>query len=315
MHNEIETLIIKEKELQDKIKGLTDLFKSFQEVEKQNLSNSIIDKLIRIQESVLSDNITLIEAYASVRYVLETLIQTELLLKESSYTFKLYYSICTHQIDKYQKFINRIHEEIKIMESYENEDKKLMDIVTDRIAKGEDSSLVMKEHDEAQKQLDDKADLEFTMFTPDYKTNGYGFTAHLLKNKILLDYKQALKDIEESNKKTAKSIVKQERISTLFDFKNQYSRVFKELKDGRSWEKKAEEANLSNEYKVIYDLSSALLHSTSYSYNTSSDYTDADKDIALKMIFKYSKKINHNINKYLDLKRYSKITVINIEEE
>lgn len=261
----------------------------------------------------MGDNITLIETYASVRYVLETLIQTELLLKEPCYTFKLYYSICTHQVDKYRKFINRIHEEIGIMESYDNEDKKLIEIVTARIKNGEDSSLVMKEYNEEQKQLDDKADLEFTMFTPDYKTNGYGFTAHLLKNKILPDYEQALKDIEESNKKTAKSIVKQERISTLFDFKNQYSRVFKELKDGRSWEQKAEEANLSNEYKVIYDLSSALLHSTSYSYNTTGEYTDADKDIALKMIYKYSKKIYRNVNEYLDLKRYSKIKVFNVE--
>jgi hypothetical protein len=314
MKSEIESLIKKEEEILKTIQDKKLIFQTQQVVEKYNLSISIIKKILGLQKSVLNENANLIEAYSTVRYILETLIQTELLLKESSYTFKLYYSIYSHQIDKYQKYINRIKQEIEIMKVYELKDELLSDKMAKDISLNKDSSIAMDEYHFAQKELDDKADLEFTMFTPDYKINGYGFTKHLLETKILPEYEKRFKEIQDSTEQIAKAIVKQERISKLFDFKNQFSRVFKELKDVRSWQKKAEETNLCKEYELVYDLSSAVLHSTSYSFNTIDEYTDSDKDIALKLIYKYSKKINKNIKDYLNIDMYSKFAMINIEE-
>ncbi len=313
MNEKLGLLIKSEKEILETLTDKKAIFIDMQKIEKYDLAFNIIEKITGIHESVINEKVSLIETYASVRYILETLIQTELLIREPSYTFKLYYSIYNHQLDKYDKFIKRIKEEIRIMGEYEKKDETLRKKMVKNVSLDKDPSHTIKEHHKAQKILDDDADLEFTMFTPDYKSYGYGFTQHLLKTKVLPEYQKSYKDIQESTIRTAKNIVKQDRISKWFNFNKQHSKVFKEFKDKRSWKKKAEETNLIKEYELVYDLSSAILHSTSYSYNTNNEVTDSEKDIALKLILKYSKKINFNLNKYLNIELFSKLVVINVE--
>lgn len=313
MEKETRELLEIEKKDLETIKQKEIIYKSRHEIERYHLSINILEKLIKIQESSLKSSVSLIEAYASVRYILETLIQTELLLKEEKYTFKLFYSIHNHQLDKYEKFIKRIEKEIEIMKSYEKEDQILKAQKIKKLPSKEEQINAIKEYYEAQEKLDSRADLEFTIFTPDYRFNGYGYSAHLMETKILPEYIKRYNEIVSANTASAKRIVKQENIVALFDFRRQFTRVFIELKDDRTWQKKAEETNLSKEYETIYDLTSAIIHSTSYSYHTSNEFTEADRQIALNLIFKYSKKIHKNIKEYINLDLYRNFEVVKLE--
>ncbi|MEH1009530.1 hypothetical protein VDP25_17460 [Winogradskyella sp. ECml5-4] len=268
-----------------------------------------------IQKLILKENSSLIENYSSLRYVLETLIQSELLVNEPEYTHKLFYSIYNHQLDKTNKFIERIKKEILIMKKYQLEDSKTTDIIKNGSDKSEDIEITKAKYQKAIKDLDDRADLEYTMFCGNFKWFGYGYTQSHLENKVLPEYQERLELFEKAKTEIAKKLVKKENVSKLFNFNNQYSKVFKELKDIRTWKEKAKLTNLEDEYNLVYDLSSALLHSTSYSFNTSNDIKDYETNMVKNLCFKYSKKIMVNINTYANMEFYDKFLMINIEEE
>lgn len=307
-------LIETEKDFLKSIKEKKLLFDKFSNNEIYHLSTNIVEKTISLQEDVLQDNSTLIKFYASLRYILETLIQTEILLIEPTYTFKLFYSIHNHQIDKTKKLIERIKREIQIMSKYELEDKKNTQNFIEDIKQEKDVEIAKMQHQDAIKKLDDKSDFEYKMFCGNYKWFGYGTIQSHLEDKVLPEYINRLASFEEGKIEVAKKIIKKDYISKLFNFRGQFTKVFKEFKDDRSWKEKAITVNLENEYELIYDMSSAILHSTSYSYTTSNDTSEQEIEMVLNLCFNYSKKIMLNINSFANMTFYEKFIIITNEE-
>jgi|GEM_PF-2119245 len=311
----LDDLIRIEDDFVKSIKEKKAFFFSLENNEVYQLSVNILEKILSIQKSILKANSSLIENYSSLRYILETLIQTELLIKEPEYTYKLFYSIHSHQIDKTNKFIERIKREILIMENYELEDRKNINIIKNGVDKNEDIELTHKIHQKAIKELDDKADLEFTMFCGNFKWFGYGYTQSHLENEVLPEYQKRLTLFKNSRIEIAKKLVKKESVSKHFNFNNQHTKVFKELKDNRTWKEKARLTKLENEYNLIYDLSSALLHSTSYSFKTRNDIEDYEMKMIKNLCFQYSKKMMINLNSYTKMEFYNKFKMITFNEE
>lgn len=267
-----------------------DIFANFQELEKFKLSHNIIEKMIVIQKSILREDVSLIELNASLRYILETLIQTELLLKEPTYTYKLYYSIFHHQIDKGEKFIKRFKKDIELLDKYMKEETEL----TNKLLDEGETNIIEK----VTQEIDSKFDLEFTIFGDDYKKWGFEYTKDLLNKNVLPKLEAKLKENQEAKLDKAKKLVKMEHVSQHFNFNRQHSRVFNELKDERSWKRKAKLVGLEDEYELIYDLTSAILHCTSYSLITSNYKEKEEFKVANILIYKYSKKILKNIEIY-----------------
>lgn len=310
-----EELIIAEKDFANSIKDKKSFFFSLENSEIYHLSLNIVEKIISIQKLILTENSSLIENYSSLRYILETLIQSELLIKEPEYTYKLFYSIHNHQIDKTKKYIERIKREMLIMKKYELEDRKTTEIFKNGIENKEDIEETKIKHQKAEKEIDDKADLEYTMFCGNFKWLGYGYVQSELENKVLPKYKERLKLFENSKIEIAKKLVKKKSVAKHFNFNRQHSKVFNELKDLRSWKDKAKLTNLENEYDLVYDLSSAVLHSTSYSYRTSIDIKDYEIKMIKDLCFKYSKKIMINLNSYTNMEFYDKFKMIILDEK
>lgn len=311
----LEELIKTEEDFANSIKDKKSFFFSLENNEIYHLSLNIVEKIISIQKLILTENSSLIENYSSLRYVLETLIQTELLISEPKYTYKLFYSIHNHQIDKTKKFIERIKREILIMKKYELEDRENSKIIINGVKNNEDIEITKNNHQKAIKELDDKADLEYTMFCGNFKWFGYGFTQSHLENKVLSEYEERLKLFENGKIEIAKKLVKKDNIAKHFNFNNQHSKVFKELKDIRTWKEKAKLTKLENEYDLVYDLSSAVLHSTSYSYKTSNDIKDYEIKMVKDLCFKYSKKIMINLNSYTNMEFYDKFKIIILDKK
>jgi hypothetical protein len=300
IQNSLDELVKVEEKFANSINEKKLLLFSLENNEVYQISLSIVEKLISTQKLISSNNLSLIENYASLRYILETLIQTELLLIEPKYTYILFYSIHHHQIDKTNRFIERIKKEILIMEKYELEDRKTITILLDG-------------REKAEKELDDKADLEYTMFCGNFKYWGYGYTKSLLETKILPEYQKRLKLLEDGKTDIAKKLLKNTTVVGLFQFNNQHTKVFTELKDTRSWKEKAKTVQLDSEYELVYELSSAVLHSTSYSYFTSKEIDENEIEMIKKLCFQYSKKIMLNLNTYTKLELFELFKVIEIK--
>lgn len=151
------------------------------------------------------------------------------------------------------------------------------------------------------------------MFCGNFKSLGYGYTKSYLENNILPEYEKRLKLFEDVKIEIAKKLLKKTIVTGLFHFNNQHTKVFTELKDTRSWKEKAKTAQLEDEYNLVYDLSSAVLHSTSYSYLTSKDIDEHETEMIKKLCFQYSKKIMINLNAYTKLELFEIFKVIEIK--
>ena len=313
---DFENIIQSEKDFLVKMESKLPVYSMFRDFEKHQLIVSVLQKVILIQENINVNNGELIPLNAYLRYVLETLIQTELLIKEPEYKFKLFYSVYNHQVSKSIKFLERLNKEIKLMKEYEKVDNGLLkSIVIKGIEEGKDPKEVKQLHKEKVEELDDKSDLEFTIFTGDYKNNGYSFSAYLMETQLVPKYKARINQVEKLRTDKAKELVVDSRLTKHFDFKRQHTKVFKLLSDDRSWKIKAETVSLEDEYNLVYDITSSILHSTSYSLITNSQPVGDEIGLAKELIYKYSKKILQNCIKLSDSNIYEKFIVLNVAEE
>jgi len=309
-------IIQAEKDFLVKMETKLPIYSMFRDFERHQLIVSFLHKIIRVKEKVNENIAELIPLNAYLRYIFETLIQTELLIKEPEYKFKLFYSVYNHQVSKSIKFLERLNREIDLMRVYEKNDNSLLEsIIVKGIEEGKDPEEVKQLHKEKVEELDDKSDLEFTIFTGDYKNNGYSFSAFLMEAQLVPKYEARIKEMENLRTDKAKELVKDSRLTKHFNFKRQHTRVFKLLSDDRSWKTMAETVSLETEYDLVYDITSSILHSTSYSLITNSEPEEDEIGLAKELIYKYSKKILQNCILLSDSNVYEKFIVVDVSEE
>lgn len=313
MQKKIEQIIIKENELVKLLNEYESFFKTIGQFEHYFISVSIIKKLVNIQAALIKQQENLLLTYSTLRYIFETLIHSKLLLNEPKHIYKLYYSIYEHQVGKTSRFIERLKKEIALIDKYAILEKDGLDKIVG--LKEMDENEIRKLLDkirEDENKIDEEAEKELTIFFGDYKTNGFPFQKYLMENIILPKYMDRLLEFDKLKLEKSKLILVDSRIKHLFNFQNKFSKVFSELVDRRSWAEKAKAVNLVDEYSQMYELSSAILHSNSYSIITPLETEDVEKQYVTDLMIKYSYEIIKNIELFMDINRVKKINVINL---
>lgn len=307
----IETLIEEENELIKVIKEKEVVFQKFAGFELTMISLKMIEKINHLKKNILQDQTNLLLNNAILRYTLESLIQVELLGKEEKYRYVLFYSIYNHQINKLEKLLERLMKEIELIEYFEKlEDEELKP----KISSLDKSDFLefTRQIEELTKEFDKIVHKEITLFFGDFENLGFIVQKDFMINNLKKKMKDKLDELKKLEIDKAKELVKKGHISKHFDFKNQHSRVFKEMKDLRSWENKAKEVGLENEYKLMYDLTSSLLHCTSYSILTPNDPIAHENTLTLSLIYQYSKRICDRIKELIDYKFGAGLLVVEI---
>ena len=314
MQKKFEQIILIENELLKLLSEYKSFFNTLGQIEHYFISDKIINKLVTIQSKLISQQENLLLTFSSLRYIFETLIHTKLLLKEEKHIYKLYFSVYEHQVGKTSRFIERLKKEITLIDKYAKLETDGLDKMNG-IAKTNEEEIknILDEIKVDETKIDEEAEKELTIFFGDYKFNGFPYQKHLMESKLLPKYLDRLAELEKLKLEKSKLILNDSRITSLFDFKNQTSKVFKELEDNRSWVAKAKVVDLEDEYSQMYELSSAILHSTSYSLITPLETEELEKQYASDLILKYSYEIIKNIELFLDLKKAKKIKVINLK--
>lgn len=296
----IEELIIDQNELIDQLENNSVDYFIKGKFEIKSNSRNILNTLCSVQTKFLAEHSNILTAFSSLRFTFETLIQTELLLAEPKYTYILYYSIYNHQINKTEKLITRLLEEIEIMREFQNMDKENPIFDPDEYITRPSKEELEKKLKPTESELYDFADRKLLLFSSGYRNFGFSYVYRFLKDVTLKRLQERLLEIKNLKRKKEVEILKQDRITSQFDFKRQRTKVFKELKDTRSWQKKAKVVGLDGEYELVYDFTSALIHATSYSFSTGNEVTEHDKRLTHDMIFQYSNRIIKNIKRYLN---------------
>lgn len=263
---------------------------------KNFLFLKILIKLESVIKNIKKNKSNLLLLASTVRFLFETLIQLELVKKEPKHIYILLYSIYNHQVAKTNQLFEELKSNLVVLD-------KIIELREQLIKYIDNPAITKKNKVEYSKRINQEiADILLS------KT--HIFLAHVDKieprevQKILTEiyipkYEKLIIDLANEKKHYAKQIIKKEFIATLFDFRNQFTKVFTEFKDTRSWNDKAKEVGLLDDYIYMYDYTSSLIHSTSYSLITSPEIDDEEIGTNLIFIRQYLLLILNNFDEHL----------------
>jgi len=282
---------------------------------KPILSKNIILTLAKLVEDIEKENLSLINLMAVLRFVFESLIVTNLIINEKNYDKRIFYSIFLQQSNKIEKMIIKLEKEIELLEQFEKRENEIFSQVPNDVSNKEEVSKFIEEQKQTANQLYEELNNHFTIFMTGVEHNGMGFHKALLQKQLLPKYKEIENEIKTETSNITKILSKDDELNTQFDIRRQASRVLKKLKDDRGWFSKASEIGLEDEYNFVYELTSSLMHFTSYAVTTPSELQEEEKLMCYNLINKYLNKISNNLYKYNNIPPSLRINVIRIDDE
>lgn len=291
----IEEIKNKLEKLQNKKNEIQNLEAKFGNIGEENIkykiSKHIIDKLAKLINELNKNPDDLHKQVSTSRYVLETLIITQLLINEKDYFLKLYFSIYIHQENKIKNMKERLEEEIRILEEYQD---KYEQEIKDNTSY-EDEENFQKYKNEINKDI--------RIFTLKLEEFGFGFLINTLKNGHLVQYEDKLKEIQDKKLSEVEELLKKEWFKKYFPNEIKNSKEVSGLLEDRNeknrfrgWEEKAKASGLENEYKLNYEITSSLMHFTSYSLFTLKDIKDEEIKYYYLLLNQYLERIINNLN-------------------
>jgi archaellum component FlaC len=232
------------------------------------LTIKYIDACERCLDEIYGNTKSTITLVANLRFLFETCINTRLLNKKASYKYKVYYAIHESQLKKSESLIRYIQVDLTRLDKLELEEVKFQPSTTSNLEE-------IKENLANIEKLYNEIDEEISLFLDALPLNGIGFQRHHIQ-KYLAQTEARRNEISNEWEETKKTLIKDEDFNSYFDCKHQVSKIEKELRDSRNWKEKAAAVDLSELYSFIYDYTSSLIHSNSYSIITSNQLDSSE---------------------------------------
>jgi len=298
-------------ELSNKLERYKSMLIKSEETEiKHHISTAIIEKLLKVFQELEKNEKDLHKQVATLRYTLETLIVTCLLIQENDYFLKMYYALYEHQENKRNLMIKRVEKELELLREYtvkyarEKENNKQLYMGYPRKMNDENERIFQFYKEQIQKHIN--------IYFHEIEKLGFENSLYLLENEILKQYQNELKEFEQVKINRAKHLSKQEWFKKYFDVNKQHSKVFKSLKDKRSWEEKARLVNLIDEYKLNYERTSSLLHFNSYSLFTSNEIDNDEIHYNYQILNQYVSHIITNISAFSRVMMFDLFNMVDV---
>lgn len=236
---------------------------------KRRLVTTLSNKLMVLYQELWEEETSLQSAIASLRYILEALISSELLCKEDDYYEKVYYGIARHQIEKYELLLSMARNDIELINTYKTKEDQLSlkDISSERNAKA-----IMQAKDDLYENLDE----EFSMFLDSTDYFGLDHQAEYITSEVIPIIEKKITDLMEQSKVVQKELASNLEFNRKFKIKGQATKVSKILSDNRKWKQKAIDAGLYDEYSFVYNYTSSILHCMSFSFLTNTEIEEPE---------------------------------------
>ncbi|WP_428815948.1 hypothetical protein [Lactococcus lactis] len=309
--DEIKEKLLEQIEMIKKLKYYSEISiqnnKKLSNVEKQitkDITHNTIDAMINSTNFLTNESQTILQNAISLRYVLEILIVTTLLRDEKGYKFVMYLGFYQSQILRQQAMIDELKLESERLDKWNEKWRaESLEYITKN---GEPMPTGMR--DRRQTILfKEFSRLELNIYSDLKNLESHTFSglSWRIKNEIIPNYQSKIEELKKKKKEVARELVKEPVIKSLFpNIGLQQSKVFKEISDkngekgARSWFEKAKDANLEEEYKFMYSLTSNLSHYASYSMMTSNMYGVDEELILLRRLNIYLKRIYENLMEF-----------------
>lgn len=296
----------------------------FSNLEKQIIQDetkNIVDSIISATDFLMTEQQNILQNAISVRYILEALITTELLIKEEEYKFILSLAFYPAQKARLKALIEELREEIKRLETWTEKEESEYAKMLNSCHQNQDSEKVneiVRNFHEFELSLVNKFDEEeFNIYSDANSFHQYPLPFAIRAEEIkgaIPQYEKMVSELENQENIIATKLRNEDVIKRLFpNIGHQKTLVFKEIVDKkgnkggvRSWDKKAEDAGLFSEYKFMYAYTSNISHFASYSITTSNFMSFDEEKMLLKRIRIYLKRIINNLEKFSNINEDNK---------
>lgn len=263
---------------------------------KRHLIEEITSTLNNTAPTIYDTQAPMVARVASLRFVFEMLINVRLLCQENDFTEKLYYSVAQQQLSKVERQLQKLYHDMAILELYIEKEKELHEQIKPGITKEEAKKILSQEN-----TLYEQLDKELSLHLAQASWSGAKLQLELLRDKVVPLYQGRIDQFTKRINTIAKRLARDAEFSKKFDVRGQPTRVFKVLKDPRSWSKKAEDSGVSEEYEFIYDYTSSFLHCTSYSIFTPNEVNDVEDVLLSNFGNKYLNHIVEGLKAFVGL--------------
>ncbi|QKF66563.1 hypothetical protein AVENP_1007 [Arcobacter venerupis] len=258
------------------------------------LAFKIIKSVEQCINEIYSHPNSTLSLIANLRFLFETCINTRLLSSEPSYKYKLRYSIYSHQVEKSENYTSYAKKDISLLDTLIQSEKEIELVDSD-------------ESDKKVNELYDKLDKELSIFLDVAEYNGAEIHKDFIQSYIIENQKR-INDMIVARDAFINELLKNQEANLIFKFDGSIDDIEKKLKDKRTWKKKATDTGLEEMYMFIYDYTSALVHSTSYSILIPNQLDKSEEEMIIGLGTRITNDILEN------LKVFAKIPNITIVE-
>lgn len=276
------------------------------EDKKRHLATTLTNKIYVLYEALWTVDSSLQSSIASLRYILEALIQTELLCKESDYFEKIYHSVLNHKINKAKTYLEKVKSDFLILEKYEEKEN----IIKEKYKEGM-NEIEIKALMEQEDHIYDDFDYELTISLDATEFNSLGVQKMMIEKNIIPSLEKGVEEMTKELDELTRSLATDLEFNRKFQIRGQSTKVPKALKDTRSWNQKASDANLENEYKFVYDYTSSLLHCTSFSILTNIEIEKSEFVMIRSLANKYVARIFDGLYGFCNIPKNMKVVEMN----
>ena len=265
-------------------------------IENRVIRNIIFKTQQELEKILETEKPSILHLTISVRYFFEQLIILKQLEKDRKLFYQLKYATYLHQIDKTEKTIFRLKNEIFKLKEFAKKEKEQLGQLDDQEKIEKLKSELLNEESEI-----------YHLFTEGTKKYGFENLANMLEAHILSNELDLLNRLKREKDDFENKLINDEELNKFLNLNKQKSKISKTLKKrNERWVDKAESVGLSDEYKLIYDFTGASAHFTAYSHQTTPFVNQNEYLFFFKILQKTVEQIELSLNKITGTKLVKK---------
>lgn len=220
-----------------------------------------------------------LELLAIARNIFENLVWLRLMNSDRQFGLVFYAQLLRNQIESVQAVLRKVADEATLFDEFEGLDSDAMETkFLEGMKAGRLKEEVIREAIAAQwlqsDQLDDLMRREFSLYASQATQNGYGFQAHLIRTKVIPEYENRLRELEDHKR------LLDAELPAIIDARH----LGLANASKWNWFDRASDVRMDSQYRFLYSFTSKLLHAIPLNIITDKELSSSEMMMVLDYI-------------------------------
>jgi hypothetical protein len=205
---------------------------------------------------IIEQNFQFVETFgilAITRYMLELLIWFRLLAQDGAYSFVYAHKLLTDSCNHVKEHLSKVRKEVELFRLLDKQESEQTEKILDDNALSPTSSSngAFRSTEMIGEVIDHTGRCQFSLYSRDARTRGFGYQAHLMETQIIPELEQELEQLQGIRAKAISQMPESARTHKWW-----------------KWNDQAKIVGLSDQFEFLYAYTSRLLHAHPTSITT-----------------------------------------------